>query len=64
MLWICLATVPVSFVISVVLCAVIRAVSLRRGLVDAGGTEAHKPVVDVANPNTGGVGVFGALAGP
>jgi len=64
MLWICLAAAPLSFLISVALCATVRGLSLRRGLVDAAGTEAHKPATDTPVPNTGGVAVFWAVAAP
>jgi len=64
MLWICLAAAPLSFLISVALCAAVRGLSLRRGLVDAAGTEAHKPATDTPVPNTGGVAVFWAVAAP
>ena len=64
MLWICLAAALLSFLISVGLCAAVRPVSLRRGLVDAAGTEAHKFAVDTPVPNTGGVAVFWAVTAP
>lgn len=64
MLWICLATTLLSFTISVVLCDAVNRISLRRGLVDAAGTEAHKPATDTPIPNTGGVAVFWAVALP
>ncbi len=64
MLWICLATALLSFTISVVLCDAVKRISLSRGLVDAAGTEAHKPAADTPIPNTGGVAVFWAVASP
>ena len=64
MLWICLATALLSFTISVVLCDAVKRISLSRGLVDAAGTEAHKPAADTPIPNTGGVAVFWAVAFP
>ncbi len=64
MLWICLAAAALSFGISVTLCTAVRRLSLRRGLVDAAGTEAHKPATDTPVPNTGGVAVFWAIACP
>ena len=64
MLWICLAAALLSFTISVVLCDAVNRISLRRGLVDAAGTEAHKPATDNPIPNTGGVAVFWAVAAP
>ena len=64
MVWICLALVPLAFVLSAGGCGAVRAVSLRRGLLDAAGSEAHKPAAARPVPNTGGVGVFWAVSAP
>ncbi len=64
MLWICLAATPLAFVISLLLSTTVRRASLRRGLVDAAGTEAHKPATNTPIPNTGGVAVFWAVTTP
>jgi UDP-GlcNAc:undecaprenyl-phosphate GlcNAc-1-phosphate transferase len=46
-------------------CGLVRRGSLRLGLVDGAGREAHKPMrPGGAVPNTGGVGVFTAIAWP
>ncbi|MEM1108113.1 MAG: MraY family glycosyltransferase [Planctomycetota bacterium] len=52
---------------SVTLCGLVRRLSLRLGLVDAAGTEAHKLALLPGRtpvPNTGGVAVFAAVAWP
>lgn len=55
-----------AFLIAVPLCALVRRWSLRYGLLDAAGSEAHKLAVLPGKvvPNTGGVAVFVAVAWP
>lgn len=67
MIWLCLMLMAVAFVIAVPLCVAVRRLSLRWGLVDGAGTEAHKLALlpgRAAVPNTGGVAVFTAIAWP
>lgn len=67
MIWLCLMLMGVAFVIAVPLCVAVRRLSLRWGLIDGAGTEAHKLALlpgRAAVPNTGGVAVFAAIAWP
>jgi len=67
MIWLCLWLVVLAFVLVVPLCVTARRLSLRWGLVDGAGTEAHKLALlpgREAVPNTGGVAVFAAIAWP
>ncbi|MEO0513775.1 MAG: MraY family glycosyltransferase [Planctomycetota bacterium] len=67
MIWLCLSMVVLAFVIVVPLCIAARRLSLRWGLVDKAGTEAHKLALLPGRtpvPNTGGVAVFAAIAWP
>ncbi len=67
MIWLCLSMAVLAFAIVVPLCVVARRLSLRWGLIDRAGTEAHKLALLPGRtpvPNTGGVAVFAAIAWP
>ncbi|QQE10399.1 undecaprenyl/decaprenyl-phosphate alpha-N-acetylglucosaminyl 1-phosphate transferase [Planctomycetota bacterium] len=63
MVQICLSFIVVSFLIGFPIMAVILYASRRAGLLDQIGEEAHKKHL-VAVPNTGGIGIFWAVAIP
>ncbi len=63
MVYAVLLLVVVSFAVAYPLCGWLVRASGRRGWVDVGGGEAHKPVGRVV-PNVGGVGVFWGVFGP
>ncbi|MEM7626954.1 MAG: MraY family glycosyltransferase [Planctomycetota bacterium] len=66
MILLILALGLVGFLIGVPLCGVVGRASLKLGLLDAAGSEAHKLAVLPGKvvPNTGGVAVFVAVAWP
>ncbi|MEM9914947.1 MAG: MraY family glycosyltransferase [Planctomycetota bacterium] len=67
MVWLCLVLVLVAWLIATPLCVLVRRMSLKWGLVDRAGTEAHKLALLPGRtpvPNTGGVAVFTAIAWP
>lgn len=67
MVWIILSLGVVAFLIAASVCAAVRRLSLKMGMVDAAGDEAHKRELDPGEtpvPNTGGIGVFWAIALP
>lgn len=63
MVYAVLSLVVVSFAVAYPLCGWLVRASDRRGWVDVGGGEAHKPVGRVV-PNVGGVGLFWGVVGP
>ncbi|QDU32408.1 WecA-like glycosyltransferase [Poriferisphaera corsica] len=63
MIWICLSFIAISFLIGFPILAVILYASRRVGLLDQVGLESHKRH-QVPVPNTGGLGIFWAVAIP
>ncbi|WP_432798862.1 MraY family glycosyltransferase [Poriferisphaera sp. WC338] len=63
MIYICLLFIVVSFLINLPLTMIIRNASTRAGLLDQVGEEAHKRHENPV-PNTGGIGIFWAIAIP
>lgn len=63
MVWICIALVGVSLALSLPLSLALVRAGHRLGLLDPIGSESHKRH-DLAVPNTGGIGIFAAVAVP
>lgn len=62
-IWI-LALAPLAFVIAAPLCAVVHRLSLRLGAIDTPGVAGQVKAAPRRVPNTGGIGVFWAIALP
>ena len=63
MVWLCLTLIGVALLISAPLCALLIYTGRRWALMDEIGVEAHKRHTSPV-PNTGGIGIFLATAGP
>ncbi|MFT5424906.1 MAG: UDP-GlcNAc:undecaprenyl-phosphate GlcNAc-1-phosphate transferase [Phycisphaerales bacterium] len=59
-----LSLLPLSLLLSAVMCGVVRTISLRRGAVDSAPVEGQTKMAHRRIPNTGGIGIYLAIALP